>query len=430
MAAVTRSPGDIAVDLFDRVGGLRQLKWLLPVLISLGIMVALIVYLRPLYESGEDAFITTGFAIFLCAFLSALPPVLCFVQNVSRRRQLSKLESMQDLPLAKTTSYRVAKASMETGRLVVDADYALPIFLYFFITFVGFVAIFLGYSRAQYFTPATVLLGGLQDRTQGASFVLYQLHTFAVVAMAFMGSYVYVLGRILDRINNNDLYPISLYYYTARIIIACAAAAVLRHAFVLFGNAGDAVLPQQVSTNIGAALLILVGFTVGFAPDLFILVMSRKAFQYFKIWGSRSEPDGKNLPRSLPLLMIDDLTREKIDRLNELGIDSAQILARQNPFVLLPRLPYDLGLIVDWIAQAQLYVLVKDKALESLRTVCVRNILDLAIRLGNDDAARKEICGLLVISDSAGIVLLQQLREDPLFLRLHELAAALRPEAS
>ena len=116
MAAVTRSPGDIAVDLFDRVGGLRQLKWLLPVLISLGIMVALIVYLRPLYESGEDAFITTGFAIFLCAFLSALPPVLCFVQNVSRRRQLSKLESMQDLPLAKTTSYRVAKASMETGR--------------------------------------------------------------------------------------------------------------------------------------------------------------------------------------------------------------------------------------------------------------------------------------------------------------------------
>jgi hypothetical protein len=51
--------------------------------------------------------------------------------------------------------------------------------------------------------------------------------------------------------------------------------------------------------------------------------------------------------------MLDDLTKEKVDRLNELGIDSAQVLACQNPFIIWPKLPYDLGLIVDWIAAAQ-----------------------------------------------------------------------------
>jgi hypothetical protein len=51
-----------------------------------------------------------------------------------------------------------------------------------------------------------------------------------------------------------------------------------------------------------------------------------------KIWGSRAEPDEKVRPKSLPLLMIDDLTRDKIDRLNELEIDSAEVLAQQTRF--------------------------------------------------------------------------------------------------
>src|SRR6202040_3629935 len=99
--------------------------------------------------------------------------------------------------------------------------------------------------------------------------------------------------------------------------------------------------------------------------------ITRRAFQALKIWGSRDDPSSESRPTSLPLLTIDDLTRQKIDRLNRRGIDSAQMLARQNPFLLLPRLPYDLGLIVDWIGQAQLYVLVRDKTLMALREVLV-----------------------------------------------------------
>lgn len=227
MATEAFSIDRIIAGQADRPGGIRQLRWLLPVLIFMGVIIALMVYLWPLFADPQESIITTGFSIVLSALLSAIPPILCFVQNVSRKRQLSRLQSLKHLPLAQTMSYRAAETSMDSVRLIVDADYALPIFLYFLTTFIGFIAMLLGYSHSDYFKHATVMLGGLEDRNDVTHLQTYQIETFAVVAMAFIGSYVYVLGRILDRINNNDLYPISLYYYTARVIIACSAAAVL-----------------------------------------------------------------------------------------------------------------------------------------------------------------------------------------------------------
>jgi hypothetical protein len=171
---------------------------------------------------------------------------------------------------------------------------------------------------------------------------------------------------------------------------------------------------------------VLVAFGIGFAPDLFILAITRRAFQALKIWGARGEPDAKSRPTSLLLLTIDDLSRDKIDRLNELGIDSAQVLARQNPFLLLPRLPFDLNLIVDWIGQAQLYVLVKDEKLALLRNLFVRDSFDLYMRL-EDDACRAAVCQVLGISDQDAKLLMRQLEADPSFARLKEVRAALVP---
>ena len=152
----------------------------------------------------------------------------------------------------------------------------------------------------------------------------------------------------------------------------------LRHTIRIFGDASDALFTGDLS-NSATPLLLLLGFGIGFAPDLFILAMTRKAFQAVKVWGSRADPDEKSRPKSLPLLMIDDLTREKIDRLNELEIDSSEVLALQNPFRLLPRVPYDLSLLVDWIAQAQLYVLVKDDVLQKLRAIYVSAMCSTSI---------------------------------------------------
>jgi hypothetical protein len=353
---------------------------------------------------------------------------MCFVQNVSRRRQLSKLNDLSALPVATTTHYQTAIRAIDSVRLVVDADYAFPIFLFFLILFIGYAAILTAYSRISLFETPSVLLGGLQDQTDKITFTEYQVQTFAVIAMAFFGSYIYALGRILDRINNGDLYPISLYYYSSRVIVACVAAAVLRHTVRIFGDASDALFSGNLS-NSATPLLLLLGFGIGFAPDLFILAMTRKAFQAMKVWGSRTDPDEKIRPTSLPLLMIDDLTREKIDRLNELEIDSAEVLAQQNPFRLLPRVPYDLSLLVDWIAQAQLYALVKDDVLQKLRAIYVRNVFDFHIRL-KQEQARSEVCEALGLADIAAQAVLQQLECDASYLRLREVKEAMKPRAA
>ena len=401
----------------------NRFRSLLPVGIVVAVAIGAAVAVYPTLvgdQTGGTSMLTTGFSFALAVMLSMMPAVICTVQNVSLRRQSSELEALEGTGVTDTALYFTAQRTIkaDAGETWMDNDYIVPSFVYFLVCFVGFLAIFLGYSRHEMFDLATVFLGGLND-PGATSYTMYQRGTFCVVAMAMAGAYAYALGRILDRINNNDLYPVSLYYYSARIIIACIVAAVLRHSFMVF----DFVAGTSTDLN---PLLLLLGFIVGFTPDLFIIALSRKAFQVIKVWGSRSDPADAVMPSALPLLMIDDLTREKVDRLNEIGIDNAQVLARQNPFMMLPRLPYELSLIVDWISQAQLYALVRDQRLQSLRGLCIRHIIDLHVRLKNEPA-NQPVCEALGMDVSAAPALIQQLEADPYFMQLKELTNALHP---
>jgi hypothetical protein len=395
----------------DGSQGSRWLLRILPLLLFIAAVVAAAVRYWPELAGPRNGNISVILAVVLSIFLSLLPAMICVVQNITKKRQQNRLASLERFPVGKTAYFRVALTTVDAMKMGgVDSDYGAPLFVYFFILFFGFLTVLIGYHFGELFALPTVLLGGLKS-TADTDYAAYQMQTFGVLAMAFLASYVYSLGRLLDRVNNNDLYPISLYYYAARIVIACVVAAVLRHTAEVFGITGS-------------PMLLLMGFGIGFAPDLFVMAITRRAFQALKIWGSRDDPSSESRPTSLPLLTIDDLTREKIDRLNELGIDSAQVLARQNPFLLLPRLPYDLGLIVDWIGQAQLYVLVRDKTLMGLREVLVRDSFDLYIRL-RDENARVEISRTLGISDAAALTLVSQLEQDHSFTRLREVRAAL-----
>jgi hypothetical protein len=394
------------------VGRSWWLYRLLPLLAFLAASVAGAIKYWDVIVSQGNGYIPIVTGVVLAIFLSLLPAMICVVQNSTRERQLNRLKALRSFPVSRTTYFKTALISvnrMLTG--AVDFDFELPLFVYFLVVFIGFVAFLNGYQFQPTFKVPSVILGGLHARDD--SLADYQSGTFCVIAVAFFAAYIYSLGRLLDRVNNNDLYPISLYYYTVRVVVACVAAAILRHA-------ADAI---HVDTN---ATLLLIAFGIGFAPDLFIIAMSRRAFQAMKIWGTRDDPDPSSRPTALPLLMIDDLSRDKIDRLSELGIDSAQVLARQNPFLLLPRLPYDLGLIVDWIGQAQLYILVKDDKLAALRKIYVRDVFDLHARL-RCDAACPPICGALGIAVPEAPSLARQLEQDPAFARLREVRVALVP---
>jgi hypothetical protein len=413
LAADDDSPVSDQQNTLDSQTRSRWLSRILPLFLFVALVVGLAFEFQKVIFT-ENRYIALVFGVVLSIFLSLLPAMICVVQNTTRRRQLNRLVALKPFPVSRSMYFQTALTSvdmMQTG--AVDSDFEAPLFVYFFIVFMGFVAFLIGFSFQAIFNVPSVLLGGLHHAGD-ADFVAYQTGTFSVMAMAFFAAYVYSLGRLLDRVNNNDLYPISMYYYAVRVVIACAAAAVFRHTSDLFG---------ALDNN---SALLLIAFGIGFAPDLFIVAMSRRAFQAMKIWGSRDDPPPDARPSSLTLLMIDDLSRDKADRLSELGIDNAQVLARQNPFLMLPRLPYDLGLMVDWISQAQLYVLVKDEKLKALRGIFVRDVFDLHLRL-QCEAACPAVCAALGITSPEAPALVRQLDEDPSFARLREVRVGLLP---
>jgi hypothetical protein len=367
-----------------------------------------------IYLIGAGAFATPiVMGTVLSLVLAALPILICHVQGTTRERQLAKLDSVRGYPVAETYYYRAARSTIQSIEPVaLDRFYLLPIAALSAVLVFGFLAIFLATHVEKAFEIRSFLLGGQPGLSlEGAELSLYQRGTFLMLAMAFLGSYVSMLFRLLYRILNNDIYPMSFYYYATRLIISSIVAVVLRHLLDFFGLESS-------------QLLILIGFAVGFAPDLFILVIARRAFQAVKVVGDQPDPAADAIPTSLHLLMIEGMTRDKIDRLSELGIDSAHYLSCQNPFVLWPRLPYDLRLLVDWIGQAQLYRWAKGHRLTKTRDIGISNIFDLHTAL-SDESARPPVCTALGIDPANVAAHLSNLEQDPPFRRLREVRNAL-----
>lgn len=363
----------------------------------------------------EDRGLSLGWVIppVLSFLLAAFPVLVCFVQATSKKRQLAKLNSIARHPIAQTQYYQAASTTISAiAPAALTNDYILPMMTFWVVTLWCAGMVYLGYDAGGYFSSPNVLLGGIETiGKSGPDVTVYQEGTFVVGCMAFIGAYIYVLSQLIDRVNNNDLYPISFHYYAAWMLIACLVAGVIRHGAHVWG------VEQPWA-------LVLVGFAVGFAPSTFVSAILRWAFRSINVTGIKSDPDNALLPKALSLAMIDDLTPEKVSRLSELSIDNAQVLSCQNPFLIWPRLPFELGLIVDWIAQAQLYALVKEKGLQAARTKLVYDIFDLHLRM-KDAAARPEICEALDVSEAAGLVIIRQLEEDQCFSRLKEVRDAL-----
>lgn len=364
-------------------------------------------------------------AVLLCIFvsmlLSALPLLISYVQTTAKDRQLEKLNSIQKYGVAKTAYYEIAVTTLKAIQpaRVDDSDYAVPIISFCVVVIFGCLMVFLGgFPEVDaLFARKTFLLGGMHvlalkdNQADLLDIGVYQRGTLLVGSFAFIGSYIYMLARLLSRINNNDIYPISYYYYIARIVTAVLVAMVLRHVVSLMLD------PAQMTNS--QVILLLLGFAVGFSPDLFIIALLKRAYQAMKISGGQGDPEQTVLPSNMSLLMIEGLTPDKIDRLTELDIDNAQVLANQNPFIVWPRVPYSLTLIVDWIAQAQLYDSCKETNTKALRAKGINNIYDLHAGL-SDAASAKEIAAIAGLCATAIPAYIASLNADPSFRNLKE----------
>jgi hypothetical protein len=381
---------------------------LLAIIVAGAAAVALLVWYGA--AVGEERF-NIGLCTLVSMMLAALPLLISYAQTTTRDRQLAKLSSISDRPVADTAYYRVAVNALNAIKpATFDRHYTLPMITFCLLVLFSSLMVFIASFAMELFKEPSFILAGtlVFTKENSESIFAYQKGTYLAATASFIGSYVYVLGRLLDRVGNNDIYPISFYYYASRFVIACFVAIVFRHLLFMFGIRDSEAI-------------VLIGFVAGLAPDLFILAMARRAFQMIKVPGSQNDPDQNVLPTSLNLLMIEGMSRDKIDRLNELGIDNAQILACQNPFMLWPRLPYDLGLIVDWISQAQLYRFAKETGTKALRQKGISNIFDLFMGLSDPDGdAAKETGELLGLTPSSIASRVASIGQDPCFRRLKE----------
>jgi hypothetical protein len=93
------------------------------------------------------------------------------------------------------------------------------------------------------------------------------------------------------------------------------------------------------------------------------------------------------------------------------------------------RLPYDLGLIVDWIAQAQLYVCLREEGFRKARALQIGDIHKFVSVLADSNAA-PDLCGELGLKSSYVAPLLASLNGNPCFVRLREVVQAMLPDPS
>ncbi len=81
--------------------------------------------------------------------------------------------------------------------------------------------------------------------------------------------------------------------------------------------------------------------------------------------------------------MIEGMNLFNKVRLAEVGIDNAQNLAEANLEELILKTPFNPRLLLDWIAQAKLYIAFKDQVV-GLRTVGIRTVLEFQAVGGED----------------------------------------------
>ncbi len=228
-------------------------------------------------------------------------------------------------------------------------DYILPVSFVTLFCAMGFYVLFSGKSP--------IILWGAQTVSEN-NLIPYDRLSLVSLSMAILGSHVWAIQYIVRRLITLDLAPGAYYSVGTRIILATFVSLVLRHFIACLPVKDPMIIESQIPA-------------IAFFTDIF----PQRAMQYMqdklKIFGSVS---GK--AHNLSLDMIEGISLFSKVRLAEIGIDNAQNLALANFKVMMLKTPFTPRLILDWIAQAKLYIMVKDGITE-LRKAGIRNVFSL-----------------------------------------------------
>lgn len=161
--------------------------------------------------------------------------------------------------------------------------------------------------------------------------------------------------------------------------------------------------------------LPVVAFLTGMFPERGIHYLKERV----KIFSDKGILKAENLP----LDMIEGINIFHKVRLEEVGIDNAQNLAKANLVELLVRTPFKPKEIIDWIGQARLYLYFKSEV-KKLREVGIRTIFDFKI-IGSTEGQLSEVAQSIKISELRLNSVYQIIKDDPGVDRLFNAANTL-----
>jgi hypothetical protein len=292
--------------------------------------------------------------------------------------------------------------------------------------FITAFTLFMAFEYGYYHTPSMILGGAFQAGSTSISCVAgqpcsdpvqlaidrYQLDALRTMQFAFLSAYLWALWQLFQRMVTRDVTVYAFHAITVRVMTAAILSLIFFQAFSPAAGAGQVdafknVLPNEAGAMPDFDFFILLAFAIGFFPDTALTWLGAQARKrIFNMGAPSSYLDIEEIEG------IDTFTRA---RLAEIGILDAPRLAAANPLTLSLRTPYTLQQIIDWIGQAQLLLLLRDKNFDSLRQHGIRTSFQF-YRLLNTDP----LPDFLSEFKSGSCQLL--LESDPAFVRANEIA--------
>ncbi len=351
-------------------------------------------------DIGESLWIGGDLVGWLAVLVITLfiPALAIFLRtHIARKKQDRLGKTEQHYSLKTTEAYRHAVGTVSESPL---SHYLVSLLiLTVIIGWNAYLLIFGG--RLSFEAPNFILAGGRIGNLAEADLIAYQTKTFMVITMAFLGAYIWSIQMTFRRIVTLDLSPATFQSISVRVLVATMVAAVIRHVYEMGGP------------DLDGAVLVILGFGCGIFPQMAIGYLKESVKTVLR--GRTREAE------ALPLALIEGISVFDRVRLAELGIEDAQNLAHANPVEVFIRTPYQLELVMDWIAQAQALVFLMSANFTKLRgKFLIRTIFQLHDSLSSDDSLG-EIGSELEVPRPVLENLRVTLERQPGFVRLVEL---------
>ncbi|NWF69797.1 MAG: hypothetical protein HXY40_12000 [Chloroflexi bacterium] len=283
---------------------------------------------------------------FLVIFVMVCFFPLTYMAYYGQQRQ-TRIERLRDdlALLGYTQSEAQAKANELYQRVHDPLSYTFFIALACLLTIIG--------GSWFFWDPQTSPVLALKDT-----------NTLQAMRYGFLGAYLFSVFLIYRRYTTNDLHPMA-YLYAAFTLLAGMVFNYVAFETIAFVANSEGT---QQATGIGAGLLAIIAFSLGFFPYLAVRWFNRLAQRALEFSGRRTE--------SLHLGLIDGISDLHETRLRDNGIDDIQNLASAEIIDLLVNTAFSAQQVLEWIDQAILFLYLDESEIESFRRGKIRLLSD------------------------------------------------------